>query len=63
VLLISLTSLHNPILLKIQKMLPDRHVFQANVSLAMTLLVGTDIHTLAKQLGTSILMLEKRYSK
>jgi integrase len=27
------------------------------------LLAGTDIHTLAKQMGTSVLMLEKHYSK
>ena len=29
----------------------------------MELLTGTDIHTLARQMGTSILMLEKHYSK
>ena len=29
----------------------------------MELLSGTDIHTLAKQMGTSVLMLEKHYSK
>ncbi len=27
------------------------------------LLAGTDIHTLAKQMGTSVLMLERHYSK
>jgi len=27
------------------------------------LLTGTDIHTLARQLGTSVLMLERHYSK
>ena len=27
------------------------------------LLSGTDIHTLAKQMGTSVLMLERHYSK
>ena len=27
------------------------------------LLAGTDIHTLARQMGTSVLMLEKHYSK
>jgi integrase len=29
----------------------------------MELLAGTDIHTLAKQMGTSVLMLERHYSK
>ena len=29
----------------------------------LELLAGTDIHTLAKQMGTSVLMLEKHYSK
>jgi hypothetical protein len=27
------------------------------------LISGTDIHTLAKQMGTSVLMLERHYSK
>jgi len=27
------------------------------------LFAGTDIHTLAKQMGTSVLMLERHYSK
>ena len=30
---------------------------------AMELLAGTDIHTLARQMGTSVLMLERHYSK
>ena len=29
----------------------------------MELLAGTDIHTLARQMGTSVLMLERHYSK
>ena len=29
----------------------------------LELLAGTDIHTLAKQMGTSVLMLERHYSK
>jgi integrase len=29
----------------------------------MELLAGTDIHTVARQMGTSVLMLEKHYSK
>jgi hypothetical protein len=29
----------------------------------MELLAGTDIHTLVRQMGTSILMLENHYSK
>ncbi len=29
----------------------------------MELMAGTDIHTLARQMGTSVLMLEKHYSK
>ena len=29
----------------------------------MELLAGTDIHTLARQMGTSVVMLEKHYSK
>lgn len=35
-----------------------RHTYATN-----ELLAGTDIHTLAKQMGTSVLMLEKHYSK
>jgi integrase len=27
------------------------------------LMAGTDIHTLARQMGTSVLMLERHYSK
>jgi integrase len=29
----------------------------------LELLAGTDIHTLARQMGTSVLMLERHYSK
>jgi len=29
----------------------------------LELLAGTDIHTLAKQMGTSVVMLERHYSK
>lgn len=35
-----------------------RHTYATN-----ELLAGTDIHTLAKQMGTSVLMLERHYSK
>jgi integrase len=35
-----------------------RHTYATN-----ELLSGTDIHTLAKQMGTSVLMLERHYSK
>lgn len=35
-----------------------RHTYATN-----ELLAGTDIHTLARQMGTSVLMLERHYSK
>lgn len=35
-----------------------RHTYATN-----ELLSGTDIHTLAKQMGTSVLILERHYSK
>jgi len=35
-----------------------RHTYATN-----ELLSGTDIHTLARQMGTSVLMLERHYSK
>ena len=35
-----------------------RHTYATN-----ELLAGTDIHTLAKQMGTSVAMLEAHYSK
>ena len=35
-----------------------RHTYATN-----ELLTGTDIHTLARQMGTSVVMLERHYSK
>jgi len=34
-----------------------------NTHATLELLAGTDIHTLARQMGTSVLMLERHYSK
>jgi integrase len=42
----------------------DRTLYSLRHTYAtMELLSGTDIHTLARQMGTSVTMLEKHYSK
>jgi integrase len=42
----------------------DRTLYSLRHTYAtLELLAGTDIHTLARQMGTSVLMLERHYSK
>jgi integrase len=42
----------------------DRNLYSLRHTYAtLKLLAGTDIHTLARQTGTSVLMLERHYSK
>ena len=42
----------------------DRSLYSLRHTYAtQELLAGTDIHTLARQMGTSVVMLEKHYSK
>jgi len=42
----------------------DRTLYSLRHTYAtLDLLAGTDIHTLARQMGTSVLMLERHYSK